>query len=436
VSDLTIHVEPAIGLLETPRSITITGAEPGRLVSIRATTPRHGTDWVAQSTFLADSAGTIRVDRDAPAFGDVGRVDAMGLLWAQRPATGDADATPVGVEPLATRLTAWQEDDVRSVAEADLVQVLLADGVTRTQVRDEGLVGILFTPAGSGPFPTTVVLNGSGGGINEARAAAYAARGIQAFALGYFRAPGLPSSIANIPLEYFETGLRWARRTLRIAGGLVVGGQSRGGELSLLLGARFPDLVAGAIGFVPGAQVHGAQGAAGDAGWNAPTWTWRDEPLDHLWDENPGVTWQPWSGGPPPELHRSVYIDGLRDRGFTARSRIPVERIAGPVLCVSGQDDRAWPSSLYSRIVADTVRRTGSGLAWHLDYPDAGHAIGLPNLPSTQLDRLHPVSRVPYSNGGTPWGNAHASRDSFRQVVSFLRAVGDGAIDDWRPESH
>ncbi|GAA2180482.1 hypothetical protein GCM10009785_11490 [Brooklawnia cerclae] len=52
--------------------------------------------------------------------------------------------------------------------------------------------------------------------------------------------------------------------------------------------------------------------------------------------------------------------------------------------------------------------------------PVAGHAIGLPNLPSTQLARVHPVSGVPYTNGGTPWGNAVAGRNSFEQTVEFL----------------
>jgi hypothetical protein len=56
-----------------------------------------------------------------------------------------------------------------------------------------------------------IVLNGSGGGINEPRGAMLASRGYQAFALGYFKAPGLSPFITETPLEYLETGLHWAR---------------------------------------------------------------------------------------------------------------------------------------------------------------------------------------------------------------------------------
>ncbi|OZG57084.1 palmitoyl-CoA hydrolase [Bifidobacterium myosotis] len=92
-------------------------------------------------------------------------------------------------------------------------------------------------PAGDGPFPTVIVLNGFGGGINKVRAAAYASRGIQALALGYFKVPGLSSYISNTPLEYFEKALDYVIDNLRPRGGRpAVGGQSRGGELTYLLG--------------------------------------------------------------------------------------------------------------------------------------------------------------------------------------------------------
>ena len=75
-------------------------------------------------------------------------------------------------------------------------------------------MGTLFTPApradGLSP-PVVVVLNGSGGGINEPRAALYASHGYAALALAYFKAPGLSDYISNTPLEYFERGLDWLR---------------------------------------------------------------------------------------------------------------------------------------------------------------------------------------------------------------------------------
>lgn len=424
---MTLHltVSPAEALLDVAREIVVTGAEPGALVTVRSTTSRLGGAWSAQATFLADAAGTVCLDTDAPAFGDYGRVDPMAIVTSQRPepeSTGGPGTTDVSA-PLVTTLEAWDESDPAQRTAAELVQHQLGAGAHRREVHDDGLVGTLFTPDGPGPHPTVVVLSGSGGGIQEQRGALYASHGIQAFALGYFRVPGRSDFITRTPLEYFETALRWVHRELAPrAGVVVVSGQSRGGELSLLLGATYPDLVGAVVAYVPGAHLHGAQGAADPAeGWDSPTWTLGGEPLEHLWHANPGVTWQPWTGGPAPDRHRDVYLDGLRDRAFAQASRIPVERIAGPVACVSGMDDGMWPSSLYSRQVVTALRAARHPHeTLHLDYPDAGHSIALPHLPVPQGPTRHPVSGVEYTTGGTPAGGAAADVDSFAQVCAFV----------------
>lgn len=421
-------VTPADGQIDEPRRITVTGLAPDALVAISARTLRsRGVVWDSQATFMADADGVVDLSRDAPVGGDYAEISAMGLLWSQHPAGGTSQelfADDV-MQPLWTALTAETADGAR--AEAELLQRFAAPGVSRREIREDGLVGTLFTPAGPGPHPVVVVLNGSGGGINEPRGALYASHGYRAFALGYFKAPGLSPFITETPLEYLETGLRWAHRELQPKDGFVaVSGQSRGGELALLLGATFPDLVSAVIAYVPGAMVHGAQGAGDPArgGWQGVTWTRDGVPLPHLWQDNAAVHWHPWAGDAPPSRHHSVFFEGLKDRALAERSRIPVESIVGPVLLVSGRDDRAWPSSLYSRMVVSTLSRHGHPyLVRHLDFDDAGHAINLPFVPTTQLSREHPVSKVPYTSGGTPSGNARADDGSWRGVLAFLAEV-------------
>lgn len=441
-ANLELTVLPRSGPLWQRRVVTVENAVPGSLVTIRSETRRGTTDWSAQATFLADADGGVDLDRDAPVSGDYRTADAMGLFWSQRrDGTGSGPAEPADVRiPIATRLTARTEPGtgfldapgrgaVPAYSSVEVEQWLLAEEVERTELRHDGLIGTRFRPGGAGPYPTVVVLNGSGGGINEARAAQYAARGIQAIALGYFRVPGLPPYISRTPLEYFERALDHVSAELDPAGGrAVVSGQSRGGELSLLLGARFPEKVLGIAAFVPGAFVFGAQGAADPAeGWNGPTWTHGGAPLEHLWHDNREVGWQPWNDEPPPTRHADVYIDGLRDRALALASRIPIERFPGPVACVSGLDDRAWPSSMASRIVMSTLERHGHAAErLHLDYEDAGHGIALPHLPSTDIERVHPVSGVHYSNGGTPGGNARAGADSFEQICAFIERAAAG----------
>ena len=433
-SVLTLDIVPRDADLSRRRSLMVTGATPGSIVTVRATTERNGVAWASQASFLADAAGKVDLSTEAPVSGRYREADAMGLIWSQRAPVGVAGRPePAGVaSDLTTQFEVWLEPgtgapDVagasRESAQAEMIQRLHPAGVTRADVREHGLVGTLFTPAGPGPFPTIIVMNGSGGGLNEVRAAQYAARGIQAFALGYFRVEGRSHYISRTPLEYLEAGIDYVTRECAPAGGRpFVSGQSRGGELTLLLASRFPEKIAGIIAFVPAAYTFGAQGAADPAeGWSGPTWTWQGEPLEHLWNANAEVTWQPWDDGPAPEPDRDVYIDGLRNRELTLASRIPIERFPGPVMCVSGLDDRAWPSSMASRIVMRTLAEHGhTATRVHLDYESAGHSIAVPFLPTTNIEVKHPVSGAAYSNGGTPLGNARASEHSFEAVCEFV----------------
>ncbi|MDI6023863.1 acyl-CoA thioester hydrolase/BAAT C-terminal domain-containing protein [Leucobacter sp. UT-8R-CII-1-4] len=439
---LKITVTPSDAELWQRRSIQVSGATPGAVVTVTSSTLRDGVVWSSQASFLSGLDGAVNLDTEAPVSGRYRNADAMGLIWSQR-AEGGGRARPEPssvAEPLVTKLEAWSEPGTGDYAqpgpgavtergEAELIQRLHPGGVERVEVTEDGLVGTVFVPEGEGPFPTIIVMNGSGGGVNELRAAQYASRGIQAFALGYFRVPGRSDFISRTPIEYFETAIDYAARELNPLGGKpLVSGQSRGGELTLLLASRFPEKIAGIVAFVPGAFTFGAQGAADPAeGWSGPTWTWQDEPLEHLWHNNSGVYWQPWDGEMPTYPDQDIYIDGLHDRELAKASLIPIERFSGPVACVSGLDDRAWPSSMASRMALGALERAGhTAERLHLDYEAAGHGIAVPFLPSTNIEVKHPVSGAPYSNGGTPLGNARASEQSFEEVVAFVRrsAVG------------
>lgn len=434
---LKITVTPSDAELWQRRSIRVAGATPGAVVTVKSSTLRDGVVWSSQASFLTDDNGEVNLDSEAPVSGRYRNADAMGLIWSQRPEQGGrARPEPSSIsEPLITRFEAWSEPGTGDYAqpgpgalsergEAELIQRLHPCGVRRVEVAEDGLVGTLFVPQGEGPFPTIIVMNGSGGGINELRAAQYASRGIQAFALGYFRVPGRSDFISRTPIEYFETAIDYTTRELNPLGGKpLVSGQSRGGELTLLLASRFPEKIAGIVAFVPGAFTFGAQGAADPAeGWDGPTWTWQGEPLEHLWHNNSGVYWQPWDGEMPTYPDQDIYIDGLHDRELAKASLIPIERFTGPVACVSGLDDRAWPSSMASRMALRALERAGhTAERLHLDYEAAGHGIAVPFLPSTNIEVKHPVSGAPYSNGGTPLGNARASEQSFEEVVAFVR---------------
>ncbi|AKM29669.1 palmitoyl-CoA hydrolase [Pandoraea faecigallinarum] len=443
-SSLILTATPADALIDVPRHLVVRGAAPGAHVTLTARTARAGgVVWHAHATFVADADGVVDASRDAPVSGSYRGVSAMGLVWSQVPEDGksrDVFPQPV-IAPLVTTVIAQVShagtaalagDDAAAshahpvpgnTSSVSFTQRLAADGVTRRDVREDGLAGTLYLPPGDGPHPAVMVLNGSGGGINEPRAALYASRGYAAFALGYFKGPGLPDYISNTPLEYFKRGMDWLRRTVRPAHDFVaLSGQSRGGELVLLLGATFPDAVSAVIGYVPSALIHSAQNACDPAiGREGLTWLLGGKPLPHIWENNRTASWAPFDEGPPPHRHANAMLTALDDADAVERARIPVEKIRGPVMLLSAGDDGSWPSSLYSRMVTERLAAHGHPHAVeHLDFDHAGHAIVFPYVPTTQLVYAHPVSGKISTGGGEPDANAFADERSWAAVQAFL----------------
>lgn len=427
MSTLNITVSPADDLIDVPRRIVVTGAQPGELVQVASHTVRAGAVWRSSARFVADAAGHVDLTLAPAVEGDYEGISAMGLLWSQAPEQpGKRELFHADVQQALT--TVLEASSAAGKAEAELTQRLCADGVTRQEVREQGLVGTLFLPAGPGPHPAVMILNGSGGGINEPRAALYASHGYAAFALAYFKAPGLSDYISNTPLEYFEKGLDWLRATVKPLGDFVaVSGQSRGGELVLLLGATFPQKVSAVLAYVPSALVHSGQNACDPAiGREGPTWLLDGKPLTHQWENNRHASWAPFDDGAPPHRHVLAMLTALQDKEAVAKARIPVEHIDAPVLLLSATDDGSWPSSIYSKMVSDKLDEVAHphAVEWH-DYQDAGHAILFPYVPTTQISYAHPVSKRISTGGGEPAANAHADKHSWQHAQEFLRnAIG------------
>lgn len=435
----TLTITPADALIDVPRQIRVENVAPGQTVQITARTRRNGVLWQAHAAYTAGEDGAVDLTRDAPVSGDYTGLSPMGLIWSQAPVDSpsrehfnhpvtDALVTDVVARVGAVERGAEAGAVAEMQAQATFTQRLALDGVTRHEVREEGLVGTLYLPAGikPGSHPAVMILNGSGGGINEPRAALYASRGYAAFALAYFKAPGLSDYISNTPLEYFQTGLRWLRKKVQPKHDFVaISGQSRGGELVLLLGATFPKEVSAVVAYVPGAVVHSGQNACDPKiGREGPTWLLGGKPIPHVWENNRTATWAPFDEGPSPHRHEKAIQTALQDPDAVARARIRVEDIEGPVMLLSGTDDGSWPSSLYSKMVQDKLVdvKHPYPVEW-LDYENGGHSILFPYVPTTQLVYAHPVSGKISTSGGNPKDNARADQESWEGVKKFLDAA-------------
>jgi pimeloyl-ACP methyl ester carboxylesterase len=71
-----------------------------------------------------------------------------------------------------------------------------------------------------------------------------------------------------------------------------------------------------------------------------------------------------------------IYDRGLDNAAAVQEAAICVERATGPLLLVSGGDDRVWPAERMCRMVVERMRLHGrADDVDHLNYPDAGHFL-------------------------------------------------------------
>ena len=274
-------------------------------------------------------------------------------------------------------------------------------------------------------------MSGSGGGLSEPHAALYAAHGYGALALAYFRAGHLPENLIRVPLEYFERAIAWLEARSDIdSDRLAVGGASRGGELSLLLGSRFPQFKA-VVANVPSSIVYGGVGPTAEA-YLEPAWTHGGEPVPFFTSRRGRVDDFAPEPGVPFAL-TPLFLRGLEEEDLVREVSIPVERINGPVLLISGKDDAMWPSTHYSEMVMSRLSERGHPFAdQHLAYEGAGHIIGQPWVPTTVFASAHPLAKTLYAYGGTAKGSADARADVWPKTLAFLDARFRTGGDDHR----
>jgi dienelactone hydrolase len=203
-------------------------------------------------------------------------------------------------------------------------------------------------------------------------------------------------------------------------------GVSRGSELALLAGALL-DGVTAVVAVAPSGVSWCAIQPSGIV--DAPAWTFRGQDIPYA------PRFSAFAGRPAPApparapgapvVLRPVFEAALRDTEAVAAAEIPVERIEGPILLVSGGSDAMWPSTEMADIAVRRAERYDfAHPIVHLRYPDAGHScFGVPGTPVFTETGPHPLTGVPYALGGTRAANAAARADSWPRAVAFLADV-------------
>lgn len=415
---MTLTINPQSSLVDEAIQWHVSGLEPGEKVTVTLKDP--GLAMESTAAFAADAQGTINPSKTKPIEGSYDWVDPMGLFWAMKRTEASPPFTPFREAPYPLEMTVNAANG-RVLHTKRIEKAWLDEGVTRQEIHQDGLHGVLFMPAGEGPFPGMMILTGSGGGANERNAAMWANHGVAAFALAYFRYEGRPDGLVEIPLEYFKQGFEWMAANPRIDGDrLGVGGGSRGGELSLLLAATFPFIKA-VVAYVPSSVCWA--GFSEDGSESAPSWTYQGKaiPFMHesdVWNEDDLKA--KYGDGAIPLT--PGFLKMMENEEAAQAAAIPVEKIQGAVLMISGEDDQMWPSTVFSERVMARLKAHGFDKPYqHLSYPKAGHAILVPYLPLAPSEMIHPVDGQLYAFGGEPEYQSFATRDSWEKAVEFIQ---------------
>ncbi|MGD8191372.1 acyl-CoA thioesterase/bile acid-CoA:amino acid N-acyltransferase family protein [Brevibacillus ginsengisoli] len=416
---LVSHTHP---LIDEKLDITITGLQPSQLATIRMRetgVPGGVIEGHSHAVFEADETGHIHVSRQKPLSGTYGDVHPMGLFWSQEVQKIQFNRSPkideIPFEPRFSTVELTVEVDQTVIASNLFTRNFISPDIQIKNIHDNGLVAKFFSRPDSVSSPGIIVVGGSEGGLVQPSiwAALFASHGYPSLALAYFQSEDLPDDITNIPLEYIEKAIGWLQQQETVdAGKIAMFGRSKGAELSLVSGATFSSIKA-VIAISPTSVVSIGSCPCGNGDEHQPesSWSYQGEPL-------PFVSWtreqcqEALQNIRRMERFDHIHRATLDEHHLVEAATIPVEKINGPILLVSSDDDHYWPADWHcEQMVKRLKERNFPHAVTHLNYPDVGHGIRYPYIQTTLL----------CMNGGTAYTNALASEHSYRKVLEFLQ---------------
>lgn len=371
--------------------ISVTGLPARELVSFELrSVDAQRTPWLSSATFRTDAKGRINLDRTSALSGGYSGIWGMGLVATMHPTRH----SPAGAY-------VWNDRSFSFVVTARAqgraaAATVFHRGFGQQPIRQEhesldrrGFIGDYWAPVGLTRRTAILAFGGSEGGESTYLLGKFlAGEGYPTLSLAYFKEPGLPQTLSNIPLEYFAKALTWLSAQPEVDPNRIVTlGASRGSEAALLLGVHFPQLVHGVVALVPSNV-----SLCSFPGCSGPAWTLDGKPLPYTRQfDDPAPTDDP-------------------------AAVIPVEQVQGPVFLDCAGRDEIWFSCAYAKAIIQRLE------AHHVSYP---HTLAIFPKAAHLLGTL-----VPYEPGvmsidefGFAQANEQAREKQWPRLLTFLASL-------------
>lgn len=414
-----LNISEQSSLIDHPISIEINGLTPNASIKLVATAYDYNFDcWQSWANFKADEFGKVDVGSQTPIDGSYHIKDVMGLFWSMKSSTNNNRFFKTKKNTIDITLQVVIDDIVVETKVIHRLKKL--PGVKKIPIKKDGIIGILFLPINVEKPSVIITLNGSQGTINESIAQLLASHGFAVLGLGYFGMDSLPKKLENIPMEYFQNAIHWIQSRSDLDGEHIgLYGLSRGAELSLILGSLFPKSITAITAALPSSVINPGLGTSALS--NA--WTYQGKPIGPtalLQLDN--ISTKAGDSSANPIEMVSCFIKGMNSYpNEFAAAAIPVEKIDCPLLLISAGEDKMWPSWIYAENIKNRLDQFHSEISCTvLNYPKAGHLIGIPFLPSRTTLYYNSNNHLWYSMGGSALENELASQDSWKKIIHFF----------------
>ncbi len=301
-----------------------------------------------------------------------------------------------------------------------VVDSILYNGITPNPINENGFRANFFAKENI-ENKTTLVLIG-GGQWGNYWAQEFAKKDMVGLSIPYTGKEGLPRLAEEIELEYFENAIIWLINQPEVdPNKIVVMGASRNAELALVIASTFTESISGVVAYAPSS-----------VSWSKTVLPYNSNELKSSWKykgmDIPYVPMDKIIGNESNKIKMLEYWkSGLAKTNFTTQAAIKVERINGPIILFSGNDDKVWPSSLMADMIEKRLEDTSFEHSFqNIKYDHAGHLIS--NNPdeksSYRTGRINVDGKFyEYEFGGDDNGDFKAKQDAKMKLMKFLEKI-------------